>query len=164
MSVAHLLADSRARVGNRTRGELAQLHSWVHSLEPEWWTTAITFQRGPLWIRLDDTRWRVQTSFYGTRWGWTRNSHVRYSVNIMLSPGDITRAQHNTLRRAGKYAAVTAALRKLGYKGGWHTKGGRFGLFSKDLRSPKVLKHEVNRLTSVSFKDLLGQAGRRTRR
>jgi hypothetical protein len=149
MSAAHLLAGSRAKSGNRTRRELAQLHSWVHSLEPEWWTTAITFQRGPQWIRLDDSRWRVQTSFYGTRWGWTRNSLVRYCVSIMLSPGDMTRAQHTALQRAGTYAEVTAVLRKLGYRGGWHIKGGRFGLFSKYLRSPKALRDEVKRLASV---------------
>ena len=155
---------ARLRTGERTRRELAALHAWVHELEPTWWTTAITFQRGPQWVALGNTRWRVQISFFGTRWGWTRNSRVRYSVNIMFSQGDLTPRQDLTLKRAGAYANVEAAMRELGYRGKWHNKGGRLGLFSKDLRSQAGLKEEVERLRSVSFKDVLGEAGRRTRR
>ena len=155
---------ARSRIGSRTQRELASLHAWVHTLEPEWWTTSVNFQRGPAWVTIGDTRWRVQLSFYGTRWGWTRNSHVRYSANISLSPADSTPQQDRVLMRTGAYADVSRLLRKLGYRGEWHNKGGRFGLFSKRLQDLGSLRREVQQLKPVSFKRLLAEAGRRTTR
>jgi len=155
--------SGRATVGRRSRQELADLQAWVHTLEPEWWTVATTFQRGPEWVTLAGVRWRVQFSFYGTRWGWTRNSHIRYSVSISLSPGgDLTERQRASLRRAGAYRAVARILGKLGYRGKWHLKQ-TFGLFSKNLRSQTGVHQEVERFQGVSFTSLLGAAGRRTR-
>ena len=154
---------SASRVGSRTQQELAQLYAWVHSLEPEWWTVAITFQRGPEWIRLRGTRWRVQLSFFGTRWGWTRNSHIRYSVTISLSSGNaVTPLQRAALRKAGTFARVAKTLANLGYHGKWHPKHGAY--FIKDLRSQHAVRHEVKRLRGTSFKALLGEPGRRTMR
>jgi hypothetical protein len=153
-----------SRVGARAQRELANLHEWVHTLEPEWWTTSVNFQRGPVWVTLRATRWRVQLSFYGTRWGWTRDSHVRYGAHISLSPADSTPQQDRVLKRTGMYADVSRILRRLGYRGEWHNKGGRFGLFGKKLRDLRSLRREVERLTPVSFKTLLAEAGRRTAR
>jgi len=89
---------------------------------------------------------------------------VRYSVNVTLSPGDITPGQHQALRRTGGYAEVAAALRKLGYPGEWHNTGGVFGLFIKDLRTQAELKREVKRLRALSYRRLLGDVGRTTTR
>ena len=151
-------------IGSRSRSELGALYRWVHALEPEWWTAAITFQRGPEWVRFTNSRWRVQCSFHGARWGWTRNSHIRYSVSIALSPGaELTSQQRLALRRAGAYARVANAVGKLGYQGKWHQRGS-FGLFSKDLRSLAAVRQEVGRLQGISFKDLFADAGRRTMR
>jgi hypothetical protein len=149
------------RSGDRSRRDLERLGAWVHRLEPEWWTTAITFQRGPVWVSVSGTRWRLQTSFYGARWGWTRNSNVRYGVSLMLSSSDLTRRQLLALRRSKTFAAVTAVFKRLGYRGQWH-RGGPFGLYSKELRSQQALRREVERLQSVSFKVLLAEGGRRT--
>jgi hypothetical protein len=154
---------ARATVGSRSREELAQLQAWVHTLEPEWWTVATTFQRGPEWVTLAGVRWRVQLSFFGTRWGWTRNSHVRYSVNISLSPGrDLTERQRVALRKAHAFRTVAETVGKLGYRGKWHHKQ-TFGLFIKNLRSRSGVRQEVERFQGVSFNDLFGAAGRRTR-
>jgi hypothetical protein len=152
---------NRARIGSRTQREFAALYAWVDSLEPEWWTVAITFQRGPEWIRLRDTRWRVQLSFFGTRWGWTRNSHIRYSVTISLS-SDATPRQRAALRRAGTLGRVAETLGALGYEGKWHPRHGAH--FMKDLRSQAAVREEVERLRGTSFKALLGEPGRRTTR
>lgn len=150
-------------IGRRTQREFAELYAWVDSLEPEWWTVAITFQRGPEWIGLRGTRWRVQLSFFGTRWGWTRNSHIRYSVTISLSAGPgVTTAQRLALRRAGTFARVAKTLARLGYHGNWHPKHGAH--FMKDLRSQAAVREEVARLRGTSFKALLGEPGRRTTR
>ena len=152
-----------SRVGRRTQQEFAGLYAWVDSLEPEWWTVAITFQRGPEWIQLLGTRWRVQLAFYGTRWGWTRNSHIRYSVTISLSSGNgVTAARRAALRKAGAFGRVTRTLAKLGYHGKWHPKHGAH--FMKDLRSQRALRTEVARLRGTPFKTLLGEPGRRTMR
>jgi hypothetical protein len=98
---------AKATVGRRSGEELAELQAWVHTLEPEWWTVATTFQRGPEWVTLAGVRWRIQFSFFGTRWGWTRNSRVRYSVNISLSPGrDLTERQRAALRKAKVFRSV----------------------------------------------------------
>jgi len=157
-------ASAKARVGRRSRRELADLQAWVHTLEPEWWTVATTFQRGPEWVKLAGVRWRVQFSFYGTRWGWTRNSQIRYSVSVSLSPGgDLKERERISLRRAGVLQAVARILGELGYRGKWHQRQ-TFGLFSKDLRTQAGVRREVERFQGVSFKSLLGSAGRRTRR
>jgi len=152
-----------SRIGGRTQHEFAELYAWVDSLEPEWWTVAITFQRGPEWIQLRGTRWRVQLSFYGARWRWTRNSHIRYSVTISLSSGNgVTAAQRAALRKAGTFGRVVKTLAKLGYRGNWHPKHGAH--FMKDLRSQGAVRDEVERLRGISFKALLGEPGRRTTR
>lgn len=163
MSAVPKTMSARAAVGSRSRQELADLQAWVHTLEPEWWTVATTFQRGPEWVSLAGVRWRVQFSFFGTRWGWTRNSHVRYSVSISLSRGgDLTERQRTSLRRAGAYRAVAGILGKLGYRGKWHLKQ-TLGLFRKDLRSRSAVRQEVERFQGVSFTSLFGGTGRRTR-
>jgi hypothetical protein len=155
--------STSATVGSRSRQELAKLQAWVHNLEPEWWTVATTFQRGPEWVTLAGVRFRVQFSFYGTRWGWTRNSHVRYGVSITLSHGStLTARQRVSLRQGGAYRAVARTLGTLGYRGKWHLKQ-TFGLFSKNLRSQTGVRREVERFQGVSFTTLLGAAGRRTR-
>jgi hypothetical protein len=90
---------------------------------------------------------------------------VRYDTNIMLSPADLTSRQDDALGRTGVYSAVTAQLRKLGYRGKWHQRAGsRFGLFSKRLRDLGALREEVGHLSNVSLKGLVAEAGRRTTR
>jgi hypothetical protein len=150
--------------GYRSRQEFAGLYAWVHSLEPEWWTTAITFQRGPEWIKFSGVRWRVQLSFFGTRWGWTRNSHIRYSVSVSVSPGDdLSPVRRQQLRRSGSLDDVVKVLARLGYRGTWHPKG-CFGHFMKDFRNQRQLREEMSHLEGVTFKTILGDVGRRTTR
>jgi hypothetical protein len=154
--VASRPRSTRQGTGSRTRRELADLQAWIHTLEPEWWTVATTFQRGPEWVTLAGVRWRVQFSFFGTRWGWTRNSHVRYSVNITLSHSDdLTVKERTALRRAGVYRAVARTVGEYGYLGRWHNRQ-TFGLFSKDLRTQDGVRQEVERFQGVSFKSLFG--------
>jgi hypothetical protein len=161
--VAHARPGPAER-GNRSQRELQELHEWVHSLEPEWWTTAITFQRGPEWVRFCGIRWRVQLSFFGTRWGWTRSSHIRYSVSISISSGgDLTPKQRLALSQTHSLRDVAAVLGNLGYRGKWHPKE-YFGHFMKDLRTRVGLRQEMRNLEGISFKGLFGEVGRRTMR
>jgi hypothetical protein len=160
---------SRARgslslIGERSRSELASLHAWVHGLEPEWWTTSVNFQRGPLWVKIGSTRWRLQNSFYAARWGWTRNSHVRYSVSFSLSPAKLSGPERARLKRSGVLDGVAAVFKKLGYAGQWHEDAGGFGLFSKALRTQSALRREVAQLRNIPIGKLLGELGRTTRR
>jgi len=106
----------------------------------------------------------VQLSFFGTRWGWTRSSHIRYSVGISISSGgDLTPKQRLALRQSHSLRDVVAILGTLGYRGKWHPKE-YFGHFMKDLRTQAGLRQEMSNLEGVSFKELLGEVGRRTKR
>jgi len=153
-----------AERGDRSQLEFSRLYSWVHSREPEWWTVGITFQRGPEWVRIGGARFRVQLSFFGTRWGWTRNSQIRYSVNISISlQGTLAPRQRHALLRSGALRDAARTLGGLGYRGEWHPRD-TFGHFMKDLRSQAGLRQEIGRLEGVSFKALLGDVGPRATR
>jgi hypothetical protein len=141
-------AMNTVRHGNGRLAPLAKLHSWFQTIDPEWWTVSVNFKSAQSQLlTVGRGRWRVDFSLYGVRWGWTRDSQIRYESSITLSPWRVPAKERARLARTGWYDEMTSKCRKLGYRGRWHRlPDGRMGIFQRRLRSLADVKAEVARL------------------
>ena len=130
---------------------LARLHAWFLTIGPSWWTSSVNFKsaRSQV-ITVGKSRWRVDFSLYGVRWGWTGASQIRYDSTISVSPWRVPVTEKGRLARSGWYEEVTSKCRRLGYRGTWHrVPDGKMGIFQKRLADLDAVKAEVSRLAEL---------------
>src|SRR5262245_31670359 len=143
---------TRSAARSPTQSPLMTLRQWVERPESAWWTVSVNFRARTKWIMIAGVRWRVIYSCYGTRWGWTDRSGIRYMLNVSMSAPRITARQRRDLIVRGWYRETAACLKKLGYDGKWHRhKDGPFGLFSKRAIDFQALQVEAKRLLDVGI-------------
>jgi hypothetical protein len=112
----------------------------------------VNFRARTKWVAIGGVRWRVIYSCYGTRWGWTNRSEIRYMLNVSMSSPRITGKQQKDIRRLDWYREAAARLKTLGYAGQWHRhKDGTFGLFSKRAADFQTLQGEAKRLLDLGL-------------
>ncbi len=145
----------RGRVTTRIRERpwqtFAKVHAWARTLEPEWRTTVITFQRKPELVVMGGIRWRLQMSMSG----WTKSRqdrHVGYTLQIIMSSYEREGTQGLPRKLRAAYSRVAKRLGELGYSATWY---GHFGVFQRVLRRHGTLRREVERLQTSPFKNML---------
>jgi hypothetical protein len=144
-------AVTKTSIRERPQATFQRVHAWARRLEPEWRTTAITFQRKPELVELGGMRWRIQISMSGGLKS-RRDRRVRYTMQILMSSYDRADGEETRRRLKAVYSKVARRLAAHGYSTSWCV---TFAIFQRASQNYDVLRREVKRLHAAPLSKVL---------